>query len=317
MVPSRPESVPGLVYPGQGQGRSPNPYQGPYSRPGDACESWGRRVENGARAVRRWDPNAAIMAEIEAENRLFWPERYRRRAVYSAAQAAGLRETAWGTVGRNVDYENMPVGARFRAGHQETGGRGFGLSDRWDISDENFQMSGRMGIGGTLQRSSQRIPCQRPILRLVARGGECRVNVLVGSSMGGAQDSREFVLGNGFIATHDLSSWDNVVIGMLETQPGTTLEFAWISGQSASGDQTLFLPQRFDVGAVVTDVPNGAFKMAAQNAAAVFSWINNTVEGFGTVTFDTALVAGGVVDVLGAQFVTGTPNRYLWLIRPL
>ena len=193
---------------------------------GGGCEalSHPEMMELGYRTPIPFTPYDAAFAEVEAENRAWW-SRHPRHSVHTSRDVAGMRRTAQGVYGTHDSYVT-PWDARQRFGHRQDGGRGIGMSDAWDLAASNYMRSSQLQVG-TTSSFSQRVECRHPVLRIVSDTAQMRVRVTVGSDHGGAEDSRDFFLGQGFIFTSDLSNWTNVRVQILETEGTAVLQESW------------------------------------------------------------------------------------------
>lgn len=274
-----------------------------------------------APGVRHFRPyasaDAALFAEMRQEQLAAQKTHlFPSQATWTAPDLAGLRRSASGTYGRPGDEDFWQGDIRQVLTLLNGGGRGPGLDPRYDLEAQDYQTSGRLEAG-SISGFSQKVRCENPVLRLVVTGGEARVRVTAGSSMGGASDSRECFLGGGFTFTSDVSSWDVVEVQVLQTTAAAELQFAWLSGQSAAANQDLFLVQNV-AAAVQRTTPNGAYEVTAQNVDGGFLWNNDVIEGVvGSQTFAVALAAGTPSEVYGFQYTPLLANRLMWRLRPL
>lgn len=316
---------PGLVaVPGQQQPARPFPGGPSVGRPsvpslyaprGCADLSMLEQMELGRRFPRPYD---AALAEVQAENQAWFPvqQMHPRHAAFVGRDIAGQRRWSRGGYGVGTpDWQMDPRGARQRIGARTDGGRGIGLLDAYDLDGSNFRYSGSLPVG-TTQTTSQRVPCDRPVVRLLATGGMMRVEATVGSQNGGTEDTREFFLGNGYTATFDLAAWDFFKCRVIQTDATAKLSYAWLSGQSAAGNQDLFLVQHMTVALADYDVPKGAYQAVFQTLDNSLLWLNNNVEDVGASTFDVTAPAGLKIDVLGFQVRPSGINRVAWVMRP-
>jgi len=281
------------------------------------CGSQLEQMEMGMRFPRPYD---ASMAEIMAENAAWWPgqtpDLHPRHAVYTHRDIAGQRRWSGGGYGVGTAREQMDSRMpRQRAGARTDGGRGVGLIDAYDLDGSNFRYSGSL-TQGSLEVTSQRVPCDRPVIRLISTGGMMRVRATIGSANGGAEDTREFFLGNGYQATFDLAAWDFFKLRILQTDATSKFSWAWISGQSAAGNQELILVQHLGIPNVPYDVPQGSFEAVFKTTDTALRWDNTTVEGVGASTFDVNAPAGAKIPVIGFQVQPTVINRVSWFIRP-
>ncbi len=222
-------------------------------------------------------------------------------SVYNAGSIAGMHETYQGTYGvPSSDPWNWD--ARHRFGYGQTGSRGAGFSDRWDVANAKERTAGRLTTTGAFDQAVQ---WDRPYLQMRARSlgqnpvhepegdyeGCATIRITTGNFQDGqGSQRRTFWLGGGMVAAFDLQGWNTVKINVLEILDGTFVEFAWTREGLHGDNRTLYYPDTYDTSADSSPVPEGAYAIWIENP-------NPAVPGT-TVTLEWIGQRGGVVRTL-------------------
>lgn len=251
--------------------------------------------------------------------------------IVQSPSMAGRRKDAQGAFGLDAPPQGqiqLPAESRREVVGRIEGVRGPGTALRWDAQSAQRVRSGiipptgNVGSpnwgGGSMQ---QQVDPDMPWLTLRMRpndsalGTAARIRVTAGSTQGGAENSRTFFIGGGFLGSFLLAGYDVVRIEVLERlQAGIQdVQFAWTREGMQAGAQALYYPERIQAGAN-QPVPSGAYEIIPNTTDVQFAWSNPIITGFSA---DTGITTNTRNPVLGSEYTASMANNVLWVLRSI
>ena len=265
----------------------------PYEQVARQQEEMGRRMPSSFDTPSAQQGRRSLTGKLPGGDRIH-QDLGNGRSVYNSGSIAGRHETYSGSFGSEADPYQWD--ARHRFGYGQTGSRGAGFSDRWDMAQAKERTAGRMTKKG---RFDQAVRNDRPYLQLRARAtnqngpvveaeGSYEGNAVVRLTAGNFEDGqgiqeRTFWIGGGLVAVFDLGGWNNVNLNITELLEGTFVEFAWTREGLAGGNRDLYFPETYTSELTSSPVPEGAHSILVENPSPAVSGTTILIQWIGQV----------------------------------